>query len=175
MGLLENFSVKGRVVFKDGREIVIDDISEYNDFYGILDRCGYSDDDVIECVAGDDKIDLRSVMNNINVVHCMSIENENLLEAYMGMCNKSIFISDLEKELCNAKDALVGEFRNIKAFAEHMVENKEIPISTLMCYVDYDMLARDLEDEYSESNGYVLKMSYLETLMLSCGCNILTL
>ena len=46
----------------------------------------------------------------------------------------------------------------MKAFAEHMVENKEIPISTLMRYVDYDMLARDLEDKYSESNEYIFKM-----------------
>lgn len=157
MGLLEDFSVKGRVVFKDGREIVIDDISEYNDFDEILDCYGYSDDDVIECVAGDDEIDLRFVMNNINKVRCMSNEDESLLEVYMDLYNKPIFISDLDEELCNAKDALVGEFGDMKAFAEHMVENKGIPTSTLMYYIDYDMLARDLEDEYRELYGYVFK------------------
>lgn len=158
MGLLENFSVKGRVVFKDGREIVIDDVSEYDDFDEILDCYDYSDDDVFECVAGDDKTDLRLVMNNINEVKCMSRQEEDLLEAYMDMYNKPIFISDLGKELCNAKDALVGEFGDMKAFSENMVENKKISISTLMRYIDYDMLARDLEDEYRESNGYVFQM-----------------
>lgn len=157
MGLLEDFSVKGRVVFKDGREIVIDDISEYNDFDEILDCYDYSDDDVFECVGGDDKTDLRLLMNNINKVNCMSRKEENLLEAYMDMYNKPIFTSDLEEELCNAKDALVGEFGDMKAFAEHMVENKGIPTSTLKYYIDYDMLARDLENEYHELYGYVFK------------------
>ena len=157
MGLLENFTVKGRVVFKDGREIVIDDISEYDDFDEILDCYDYSDDDVFECVAGDDKTDLRLVMNNINKVKCMSSKEEDMLEAYMDMYNKPIFTSDLDEELCNAKDALVGEFGDMKAFAEHVVENKEIPISILMRYIDYDMLARDLEDEYRELYGYVFK------------------
>lgn len=87
----------------------------------------------------------------------ISSSEEGAWDAYVETVGDHYADADDEEAF---RDAHQGEYESMKAFAEHLIDHlgylDELP-EMFRSYFDYEAYARDLETEYTLTNGHVFQ------------------
>ena len=104
---------------------------------------------ISECSISEDLFDMYDEL--------LELENEGLMDAFFTYCDYNNCSKIDSSIVSNFRDAYQGEFPSEVDFAYYFVDNGlfgEIS-ETILPYLDYNAIARDLFMDFTYANGYV--------------------
>lgn len=158
MELIDKLNVGVEIHLTNKEVVKISDITLYDSLDELLDTLKISENDVYMYAIDGTSVDMELVMDNKTELEYMTYADESLLEAYLDMTERSLFSESVSRLFRDATDSLIGQYADMEEYAESLVKEGLISEEKLLPYVDFDRLARDLETECAESNGYIFEL-----------------